>query len=168
MRIAIAVLALMLAACDADQTESEPSGPVETVDLAAARAEAEAMIEAVALPTGAPAPPVVASCTTEQCEVTRTTFMRRDWPAAWRGDYQGQRNVAFCLSNGCEGAVAVDQTTGCAWRSVILETQVAEADDTDAANIEVECQDLSPVQVRLATKKAEQIVEAIENFRQAA
>ncbi len=64
--------------------------------------------------------------------------------------------------------MAVDQTTGCAWRSVILETQVAEADDTDAANIEVECQDLSPVQVRLATKKAEQIVEAIENFRQAA
>lgn len=52
------------------------------------------------------------------CEATRESF-KSDWGAAQRGDYQAQRNVAVCLSTGCDGAIVVDRIAGCSWRMVI-------------------------------------------------
>lgn len=53
------------------------------------------------------------------CEVQKVQFLEM-WPQAVAGDYQAQRNVAHCLSTGCDGAVAVDVVAGCAWRMVIM------------------------------------------------
>lgn len=71
------------------------------------------------------------------CEQTQKSFPA-DWRAANDGDYQGQRNVAYCLSTGCDGAVAVDRSAGCAWRMVILGSGAA-VDSTDIMNYRFEC-----------------------------
>ncbi|WP_237153336.1 hypothetical protein [Oryzibacter oryziterrae] len=42
------------------------------------------------------------------------------WPKALGGDYQSQRNIAFCLSDGCYDAMQVDKVAACAWRMVIV------------------------------------------------
>jgi hypothetical protein len=39
---------------------------------------------------------------------------------AYEGVYSAQRNLAFCLSHGCDNAVVINKTLGCAWRIVIL------------------------------------------------
>jgi hypothetical protein len=53
------------------------------------------------------------------CKVQRGQFSH-DWTRANRGDYTSQRNVAFCLRFGCDGAVKVNKVAACAWRIVIL------------------------------------------------
>jgi len=53
------------------------------------------------------------------CKAQRGQF-RHDWAKATRGDYTSQRNVAFCLRLGCDGAVKVDRVAACAWRIVII------------------------------------------------
>jgi hypothetical protein len=75
--------------------------------------------------------------TLETCEVTRRGFPA-DWALANKGDYQAQRNVAYCLSNGCDGAIVIDKTAGCAWRMVILASD-AVVDQTDVMNYTAEC-----------------------------
>lgn len=83
------------------------------------------------------------------------------------GDYDAQRNVAFCLINGCDGAVIPDRSSACAWRAVILATNSASATDVDANNIELECgQALSPVQRELAITKSREIARKIELMQQ--
>jgi hypothetical protein len=67
--------------------------------------------------------PQLRSCTTAKdipyCKVQRGQF-RHDWNKANRGDYASQRNVAFCLRFGCDGAVKVNMVAACAWRIVII------------------------------------------------
>lgn len=55
------------------------------------------------------------------------------------GQYQGQRNVAFCLSDGCSGAIRVNKILGCAWRFVILESGHFSIDTTDTSNLQYYC-----------------------------
>ena len=63
----------------------------------------------------------------------------KDYADAISGGYQGQRNVSFCLSTGCENAVVVNKMLGCAWRFVILESGHLQADSTDVANARHYC-----------------------------
>jgi hypothetical protein len=53
------------------------------------------------------------------CRVQRGQFVY-DWTRAHRGEYAAQRDVAFCLRFGCDGAVKVNKVAACAWRIVIL------------------------------------------------
>jgi hypothetical protein len=46
--------------------------------------------------------------------------LRAHFSAAWRGENNAQRRVAFCLSTGCGGALIANPILGCAWRIVIL------------------------------------------------
>ena len=59
------------------------------------------------------------------------------------GDYQAQRNVAFCLATGCGKAAIVDRVRGCAMRHVIIGAAHPEADASDAANLVQDCGSLS-------------------------
>lgn len=113
------------------------------------------------LPKGAPAAPVSGLCMQESCEVNRIQFSRRDWPKAWQGDYQGQRNAAFCRSTGCDGAVETNKAEACAWRSIILVAHVGATDDTDTRNLKMDCGDLDKAEAAVATGTANQIYEKI-------
>lgn len=168
MKVAALGIVLTLSACGTaepakQETVDQAEAPQVTIEQA--YAEARAAFEKVELPEGAPEPPVTGSCDDVYCANSQVQFEQRDWPNAWRGDYQGQRNVAFCLISGCDGAVIPDRSTGCAWRAVILATNAASATDLDAQNIEHECgAALSPVQRELAMTKSEEIVRQIEAF----
>lgn len=67
----------------------------------------------------------------------------KDYEKATRGDYQGQRNVSFCLSTGCtefyNQSIRPNPILGCAWRYVILESGHLSVDDTDTQNLKVFC-----------------------------
>lgn len=71
------------------------------------------------------------------CLVQQDQF-REEWPKANRGDYPSQRNVAFCLLHGCDGAVAVDGVAACAWRTVIIASDAA-WDSGDMERYRVDC-----------------------------
>jgi hypothetical protein len=65
-------------------------------------------------------------------------MMQDELPAARQGRYQAMRNIAFCLIDGCEGAVRRDRAGGCAWRRAIIEVHGrpgGRADKSDEANL---------------------------------
>jgi hypothetical protein len=72
------------------------------------------------------------------CRHTRDTW-KTEYSDAIDGKYQGQQNVAFCLSTGCDKAIQLDKILGCAWRIVIAKSGHAELDAADAANLKVFC-----------------------------
>lgn len=72
------------------------------------------------------------------CDQARSMFLAQ-YPAAFARDYQAQRNVAFCFSTGCDGAVVVKKPLGCAWRIVILASGAMEADASDDGNHAADC-----------------------------
>ncbi|MDE1992014.1 MAG: hypothetical protein KGI75_05900 [Rhizobiaceae bacterium] len=72
------------------------------------------------------------------CRHTRETWPR-DYHDAVAGQYQGQRNVAFCLSTGCDMAISRDEVLGCAWRIVIVDSKHRELDSTDETNLKHFC-----------------------------
>lgn len=65
---------------------------------------------------------------------------QRDYDGAIKGNYQGQRNVAFCLSTGCGWTeMRKNPVLGCAWRIVIAKSGHLSADSTDASNLKLYC-----------------------------
>lgn len=46
--------------------------------------------------------------------------IRQEGPALARGVYQAMRNAALCQWDGCDGAVAIDRKSSCAWRREIM------------------------------------------------
>lgn len=65
--------------------------------------------------------------------------LEEDYRKAWKGDYQGQRNVAYCLSDGCGNMVLPNRSLGCAWRIVIIGSGSPRVDSTDIGNLKVYC-----------------------------
>ena len=87
------------------------------------------------------------------CKASLTQF--RTWfPKAMRGDYQGQRNIAFCLSTGCDGAVRPRPLTACAWRLVIVSTGSKHVDQGDTANLKNDCGKLDETDRRAAAAQS--------------
>jgi hypothetical protein len=71
------------------------------------------------------------------CQVKFDAFAG-DLPKANRGDYLAQREIAFCFSGGCDGAVAIDMIKACTWQTVIVSTD--KSDVTDAFNYRYQCE----------------------------
>lgn len=71
------------------------------------------------------------------CAAEQDDFLKW-YPMALKGNYQGQRNVAFCRRNGCASAVMVDVVDACAWRMVVVASD-ATLDASDAANYRMDC-----------------------------
>ncbi|QZN99513.1 hypothetical protein [Chenggangzhangella methanolivorans] len=85
-----------------------------------------------------------------------------DIARAWKGDYQGQRNVAFCLLTGCDDSIRVDRLTGCAWRIVIVQSGASEVDQSDTLNLDVNCAaKLSRTEKQAAVAKAATIYKKV-------
>lgn len=130
-------------------------------EIAKVRDKVEKEIRQVSLPDGAPDVPVTLSCSSKECAASQTTFVRRDWPTAWRGDYQGQRNAAFCRFDGCFGGVQVDPVEACAWRVIIMQGNAVKADSTDLSNLRHECGTLDAADRQFASSKARAMFEMI-------
>jgi hypothetical protein len=157
----------------------DPVKPAETGQGAVVPASRVAQDEPVEkslgrTPTGKPIPSpdahVMGFCTVKdadvpQCEAMIAEFTNKDWPKAWTGDYQGQRNVSFCMSTGCDGAVTENDVGGCAWRFVILGSGSPQVDSTDMANHETFCGRLSPVALATARAQADETMQAIYGRR---
>jgi|GEM_PF-2671543 len=80
---------------------------------------------------------------------------------AYEGDYQAQRNVAYCLISGCQGAVIVDKALGCAWRTVILAAATSEVDATDTSNLKACQNELSPIENAAAVSRAGKLFKSV-------
>lgn len=163
--VAMLAVAMALGGCSDAPGEQAEKPSTSTEWTATQQAEAEKMFPMETLPKGAPAAPVSGACMQESCEVNKVQFARRDWPKAWQGDYQAQRNVAFCRSNGCEGAVASNKVEACAWRSIILVAHVGATDDSDTQNLKADCGNIDQTDAAVATGSARQIFEKIYGKR---
>lgn len=94
------------------------------------------------------------------CDRHRADF-KKQYPAALKGDYQSQRNVAFCLSTGCDGAVNQNRITGCAWRIVIMRSGSLKVDQSDSSNHDRCMERLSPAEILAASAQAETIFQQV-------
>ncbi len=91
-------------------------------------------------------------CDTDECAFDQAQALVA-MKGAYKKDSGDQRNLAFCLSTGCDGAIVMNASLGCAWHIVILASGSAELTDSDVSNFKVECGKIPPAQ--LATAKAQ-------------
>lgn len=82
--------------------------------------------------------PTLGFCETDACKSAQAQLLL-EFPLAYSGVYQAQRNVAFCLSSGCEGAFVRTPLLGCAWRFVIVASGNVEVDASDVSNMKSDC-----------------------------
>jgi hypothetical protein len=90
----------------------------------------------------------------DMCNSSKTTW-RDNYRKAIGGDYQGQRNVSYCLSTGCNKSVKENALLGCAWRIVILESGHLDADESDTSNADFYCGPDRISKTALATAQAQ-------------
>lgn len=72
--------------------------------------------------------PEMQSCASPDCSAARRQIGPQATEAR-RGDYQAMRNVAFCMWDGCDGAVKVDRKASCEWRRRIIKLKQADRND---------------------------------------
>jgi hypothetical protein len=77
--------------------------------------------------------------------------MTVDFDFAYKGLYQAQRNMAYCMLSTCHGVLFENKNLGCAWRIVILASGDPEVDDSDSSNLEF-CWDKLSASEKLASK----------------
>lgn len=95
-----------------------------------------------------------------QCEANRLTMLK-EWPTAWTGDYQSQRNVAYLLSQPSMG-VPQNPIQGCAWRMVIIASGHADATSIDTTNYNLDCRKLSEIELETAKASAANIYKKVK------
>lgn len=76
----------------------------------------------------------ITMCSDDTCMVDYASMLR-DLPKAYKKDYQAQRNVAFCLWDGCQGSVQKNVNLGCAWTIVLLASGSPKVTDLDFKNL---------------------------------
>jgi hypothetical protein len=95
----------------------------------------------------------------KMCRAQQESLMP-DWPKANSGDYQAQRNVAYCLKNTCDGAIKRDLVSGCAWRIIIKAADNAKFDG-DIQNFRYDCGALNETDLRKALMLATELYKKI-------
>lgn len=116
--------------------------------------------------TGIPAA-VLGDCSSRRprdgmCVVSQLGFIE-DWPLAWKGDYQAQKEVAHCLRGGCSGAVMISPIQACSWRIVIASSGSPLVDGSDAQNAERHCASLRAEDLQAARASAATIQNRIHS-----
>lgn len=94
------------------------------------------------------------------CEAAYNQF-KDEFPKAYRRDYQSQRNVAFCLSRDCDGAIAKQPVFGCAWRMVIVASGSPKVGQTDASALKIDCSKLDKIEMQAAISQADALMRKI-------
>jgi hypothetical protein len=108
------------------------------------------------------APSCEAAASPKMCELGQREWVD-DYKLAIAGDYQGQRNVAFCLRDGCDDAVLPNLVLSCAWRLAILKAGHLELESTDFSNVKLLCtpQKMGADEFSAAESQARQILKMI-------
>lgn len=75
------------------------------------------------------------------------------------------RNFAFCLSDGCYGALKVDHVRACALRIVVAAIGDGPVMQSDRDSFDQECGPLGPEDQQTAKLEARDIVRAIRRAR---
>ncbi|MDD1499775.1 hypothetical protein PVA19_15235 [Agrobacterium sp. CNPSo 3708] len=96
---------------------------------------------------------------TELCETQKTQFAK-DFKNANAGDYAAQRNVAFCLAKGCDGAVPVNQINACTWR-MIIQGAPNHKTEADRWSYDADCGSLSNTDRKAALSQAEKLYKRV-------
>ncbi len=87
---------------------------------------------------------------------------RAEEAKAMTGDYQSQRNIAWCYVDGCYGVEPIDDVKACAWRLVIAAAKAPQSDATDPDNVRIDCdQALTPEDRSNAVAKARTLFQKI-------
>ena len=102
-------------------------------------------------------PKLVLNPTREQVAAYRAEEQR-----ALTGDYQSQRNIAWCFIDGCYGVEPIDDVRACAWRLVIAAAKHPKSDASDVENVRFDCDAaLSPDDRANATVEAGRLFKKI-------
>lgn len=81
---------------------------------------------------------------------------------AMSGDYQSQRNVAWCHLDGCNGVTDIDDVKACTWRFVIAAAKHPKSDASDVENLETDCRSaLAPQDLDYARRTAGELFRKI-------
>lgn len=87
---------------------------------------------------------------------------REEQARAMQGDYQSQRNVAWCHLDTCNGVTDIDDVKACTWRLVIAAAKHPKSDASDAENVETDCRSaLAPQDLDVATRAAADVFRKI-------
>jgi hypothetical protein len=78
---------------------------------------------------------------------------------AGKGDHGAQVTVAFCLSTGCHGAVAIDKVASCGWHLVIANSGAATV--LDGSNLKNTCRPMTPAEKDQARVLSRDLVQKI-------
>ncbi|MBW8791432.1 hypothetical protein HFO93_14020 [Rhizobium leguminosarum] len=106
--------------------------------------------------------PVTKSCEpgAKQAQCERwVTDIKKAVELAYKGDHGAQVTVAFCLSTGCHGAVAIDKVASCSWHLVIANSGVATV--LDASNLRNTCRPMTPAEKDQARASSRDLVQKI-------
>jgi len=89
------------------------------------------------------------------------TVLAAQWPKALAGDPLSLRNFAFCLADGCFGALTVDPVKACALRIVIVAINNEPVRSEDRDNFGKDCGPLGPDEQQAAKIVARDLVRTI-------
>jgi len=78
---------------------------------------------------------------------------------AYKGDHGAQVTVAFCLSTGCHGAVAIDKVASCSWHLVIANSGTTTV--LDSSNTRITCRPMTAAEKDEARALASDLVQKI-------
>ncbi|WP_137136607.1 hypothetical protein [Rhizobium sp. FKY42] len=106
--------------------------------------------------------PPVTSCMGDDpmCEPSRAT-MFVDAKYAYQGVYQAQRNLAFCLDDGCYGAAIPNRNLSCAWRIVIAASGNTKVDALDLTSLKACLSQLDAAGLAAARTQAAAIFKSV-------
>lgn len=102
----------------------------------------------------------------EICRGAQDEFVTHDWSAAHRGDLGAARNVAFCLSTSCQGAVVPNRIQGCAWALAVIGSGAATVSQVDSDNAKLDCGQLDPTERYAANSRAADLTVRLPPFHE--
>lgn len=89
------------------------------------------------------------------------TVLASQWPKALAGNTLALRNFAFCLADGCYGALKVDPVKACALRIVVAVAMGRDIGTEDRDNFDRACGPLGPEDQDSAKILAREVVRTI-------
>ena len=89
------------------------------------------------------------------------TVLASQWPKALAGNTLALRNFAFCLADGCYGALKVDPVKACALRIVVAVAMGRDIGTEDRDNFDRTCGPLGPEEQDSAKILAREVVRTI-------
>lgn len=152
MRTFIVGLLFTVASLGASASERVIFENIEQVDAYLEKHSSDVMLDGYTL--------TLSFCRDDNCKLDQAQTVA-EMKRAYEGNYQGQRNLAYCLWSGCNGAIVKAQTLGCAWRIVILASGSPEVGSGDVSNLTNCVERLSRAEIAAAKAQARSLYKTV-------